>query len=463
MQNIFEEVGSLDQRCYEKFALTEDLLMEHAADGIADYIRQHFPLGSIITIVCGPGNNGADGIVLGRLLHQEYEIHLLLPYGASSPMCQLQLKRAELIGLTIETDLQDATVLIDALFGTGFNKAFDDEAQQLLWKINESKGFKIACDVPSGLHRDSTLESSTFQADVTLTMGALKRSLFSDTAKEFVGTVQVLDLGITRTLYETSSIWKLLEQDDLRLPFRNKANSHKGSYGHLSLICGEKEGAAVIAGSAALRFGAGLVTLISNEQVHIPYELMQSHLLPENTTAIAAGMGLGQEFSENELQELLNNELPLLIDADLFSHSILSELLKRKKSVLTPHPKEFTKLLKQCGIADITVDELQQQRFHYVEAFATAYPDTVLLLKGANVIIAGEGKYFINPHGSNALAKGGSGDVLDGLIGALLAQGYTPLEATIHGSLAHTKAAAAFKANNYAMTPLDLIENLKAL
>ncbi|MEA3374003.1 MAG: NAD(P)H-hydrate dehydratase [Campylobacterota bacterium] len=463
MQNLFEEAGSLDQRCYEEFGLTEDLLMEHAADGMADYIRQNFPLDSSITIVCGPGNNGADGIAVGRLLHHDYRIRLLLPHGAASPMCQLQLKRAELIGLKPTTALEECTIIVDALFGTGFSRTFDTDTQLLLEQTNRSKAFRIACDVPSGVHPDGTLEPTTFKADVTLTMGALKRSLYSDAAKTVVGKVDVLDLGVSRSLYERPSSWQLLDQEDLKLPLRKKSNSHKGSYGHLSLICGEKEGAAVIAGSAALRFGAGLVTLISNEQVHLPCELMQSHLLPETTTAIAAGMGLGQEFSENELRSLLDNDLPMVIDADLFSHTMLTELLTRKQTVLTPHPKEFTRLLSSCALASIGVDELQKNRFHYVELFSQAYPDTLLLLKGANVIIAGEGKFFINPHGSNLLAKGGSGDVLDGLIGALLAQGYSPLEAAISGSLAHTSAAALFEHNNYAMTPLDLIDGLKSL
>ncbi len=463
MQNLFEEVGSLDRRCYEEFGLTEDLLMEHAADGMADYIRRRFPPGSSITIVCGPGNNGADGIVLGRLLHRDYTVRLLLPHGARSPMCRLQLKRSELIGLKTTTILDDSEIIVDALFGTGFSKKFDAGSERLLEQMNRSEGFKIACDIPSGLHSDGTLEPMIFRADITLTMGALKRSLFSDAAKAVIGKVNVLDLGIARSIYELPSNWQLLDQDGLRLPLRTDSNSHKGSYGHLGLICGEKEGAAVIAGSAALRFGTGLVTLISNEQATIPYELMQSHLLPKTTTAIAAGMGLGQEFSENELHTLLDNKLPMVIDADLFGHTMLSELLKREQTVLTPHPKEFTRLLDTSGIADIGVDELQKNRFHYVEAFAKVFPDTVLLLKGANVIIAGEGKFFINPHGSNVLAKGGSGDVLDGLIGALLAQGRSPLEAAIHGSLAHTAAAALFEHNNYALTPLDLIESLKAL
>ena len=463
MQYLFEEVASLDKRCYERFLLSEDILMEHAADGMADFIRAEFEPGSSVCIVCGPGNNGGDGIVLGRLLHENYNVMLLLPYGAKSPMCRLQLQRAEALGVPLIESLQPCDVLVDALFGSGFDRAFDAHAVELLHALNSLDAFKLACDLPSGLHGDGTLEPETFRADLTLTMGALKRCMFSDAAKEVVGDIGVVDLGVARELYETQSDWMLLETDDLMLPHRSADDSHKGTYGHLGVICGEKEGAAVIAGSAALRFGAGLVTMISNEQLQLPYELMQSHLLPPTTTAIAAGMGLGQEFSEHELEALLKEALPLVVDADLFSHPMLPALLQRKHLVLTPHPKEFTQLLRRCGIADIDVETLQKNRFGYVEAFAAAFPDCVLLLKGANVIIAAEGRFYVNPHGSNVLAKGGSGDVLAGLIGALLAQGYSPHDAAIHASLAHTAAAAAFEGNNYALTPLDLIEKIATL
>jgi hydroxyethylthiazole kinase-like uncharacterized protein yjeF len=307
------------------------------------------------------------------------------------------------------------------------------------------------------------MEEESFVADATLTMGALKRGMFSDAAKEIVGTVYVIDLGVSRKVYEKGSSWKLLDMEDLSLPHRFEQDSHKGSYGHLCVICGEKPGAAVMSGSAALRFGAGLVTLISNEQAQIPFELMQSHLLPKTATAIALGMGLGTEFSNEELLSLLDNELPLLLDADIFAHPLFSKLLQRKHLVITPHPKEFTTVLKACGLADIDVHELQRNRFHYVELFCRAYPNVTLLLKGANVIIAQCESFYINPHGTNSLAKGGSGDVLAGLIGALMAQGSSTINATIQASLAHTTAAEQVDKNSYALTPYDLIEAVTTL
>ena len=142
---------------------------------------------------------------------------------------------------------------------------------------------------------------------------------------------------------------------------------------------------------------------------------------------------------------------------------MFGKLLKRESIVLTPHPKEFTQILRVCGIADIDVTTLQNNRFAYVEQFCAAYPNAVLVLKGSNVIIAQGEQFFVNPLGTVALAKGGSGDVLSGLIGALLTQGYTPLIAAIQGSLTHTLAARKFDKNNYALTPFDLIERLTCL
>ncbi len=463
MQKLFDELASLDRRCYDTFELSEDILMEHAADGMREYIVSHYDASHTVLIVCGSGNNGADGIALGRILHGSYAVTLYLPFGAKSAMAQLQLRRAEKVGVRIIETLSSADIVVDALFGTGFSRTFNTQSSALLQQLNTMSAHKIACDIPSGVHLDGTLEKESFQADVTLSMGALKRAMFSDAVKEVLGTVHVIDLGVSRTVYETQSNWMLLEADDVKLPYRHYHNTHKGSFGHLSIICGEKQGAAIIAGSAALRFGAGLVTLLSNENVQLPYELMQSHLLPATTTALAIGMGLGNEFSDSELRAHLQHDLPLILDADIFAHPLFGTLLQRSNLVLTPHPKEFTTILKVCDIADIDVETLQHNRFHYVEVFSRRFPHVVLLLKGANVIIAHQERYYINPLGSNVLAKGGSGDVLSGLIGALLAQGYTPLDAAIHASLAHTLSAQTFSQHSYALTPQALIEGLGTL
>jgi len=451
MQKIFDEVATLDNRCYEKFALSEDILMEHAANGMASFIRDKFVKNSTIIIVCGSGNNGADGIALARLIHGDYDVGVYYAKEPKSEMAKLQTKRTKSIGVSILDELYDADILVDALLGTGFSGELSSKLSILMDIMNSLDAYKIACDIPSAYK---------FYADITLTMGALKKSMFLDSHKEFVGEIKVLNLGVSRSVYEGDTNWNLLDLEDIKLPLRDKKDSHKGSYGHLALACGEKSGASILSALSALKFGVGLVTLIGYEDETIPHSIMYSHILPKTTTALACGMGLGNEFSKEEMDKFLDNAYPLVIDADIFNMTILLKILKRKKLVLTPHPKEFVSILKQTDLASINVEELQANRFKYVELFTKKYPDATLLLKGANVIIAKGDKFFINPHGTQVLAKGGSGDVLSGLVGALLAQGYDPLEAAKTASITHAKLALNYTGSNFSLTPDDLIAGI---
>ena len=188
---------------------------------------------------------------------------------------------------------------------------------------------------------------------------------------------------------------------------------------------------------------------------------MQSKSVSDNCTAIALGMGLG-EIESLKLEEILQLNIPKVLDADIFYNPLIVKYLD-ENVVLTPHPKEFISLLKLTNIADISIEELQDNRFLYVEKFCKIYPKVTLLLKGANVIISKNDKIYVNIFGSSKLSKGGSGDVLSGLIASLLAQGYTSLEAAINASLAHTIAAKKYKNNNYSMSPQDIIQGIKIL
>lgn len=462
VQNLFYEVDSLDKRCYEEFDLSEDILMEHAADGMARYLQEHYKDAKSILIVCGAGNNGADGITLARLLYGCMDVRLYLHKEPSTLIGQKQLKRTEKIGINRTTTLDDTEIIVDCLFGSGLSREIDQESSALLEQLNLFTGVKIACDMPSGLNKEGHLYKHAFIADITLTMGALKRALYSDKAKENVGKVQQLDLGINRKIYEKESPWKLLDESDIRPPFRDKKNTHKGSFGHLSLVHGEKEGAAIISALSALAYGSGLATLVGAKINGLPYELMQDENLPSNTTAIACGMGLGKNFQRDRLSKIFAHNIACVLDADVFYHSIAYDLLHRN-IIITPHPKEFVHILKTTKLADISVQELQDNRFKYVQIFCEAFSNVVLILKGANTIVGTADSFYVNPHGSSALAKGGSGDVLTGLCGALLAQGYNPLDAAIQASLAQTLSAKHVSKNSYALTPNDIIQGLAHL
>ncbi len=297
-------------------------------------------------------------------------------------------------------------------------------------------------------------------------MGALKESLYSDMAKDFVGDVIVANLGVARELYEDDSKSFLLQESDFKPPIRDRQNSHKGSFGHLAVVTGEKSGAGTIAGLSGLRFGAGLVTLIYDREIGPqPPSLMVSQRLPKNTTAIAIGMGLGSAFSRKWLDKnIINSSTPIVLDADALQRGELLEVIKGDREVvITPHPKEFSRVLKLLEDRDISVKEIQNSRFDIAREFSKKYPNTVLLLKGANPIIAKDGKIFINPLGSQILAKGGSGDILSGLIASLLAQGRSALDSAINGSIALALLSQRYKGADFSATPEDLIELIKEL
>ncbi|MEA3290106.1 MAG: NAD(P)H-hydrate dehydratase [Campylobacterota bacterium] len=466
MEKVFQEVGTLDRRCYEQFELSEDILMEHAASSMFDIIQNRFEQNGSVLIVAGVGNNGADGIALARLLEKKFDVTLFLPFGTKSDMGKLQLRRASNIGcepsISYEILLKKYDVVVDCLFGSGLSRELDESSQKIIDIVNKIEGFKIACDIPSGIDINGNIKNNCFNAQLTITMGALKRSLFTDEVKDFIGNIVVSDLGVQRELYEIDSDTYLLNYDDMNLPFRNTQNTHKGTFGHLAVIAGSKAGASILCAKAGFVFGAGLVSVCDHQNITLPSHIMQTHKLPHNTTAIAIGMGLGN-YDKKEISQILENDIPKIIDADLFYEVEILKVLNKSNIVLTPHPKEFVSLLSICGIANIDIKELQNNRFKYLEIFCTKYPNIVLLLKGANVLIGYDDNIYINSYGNSKLSFGGSGDVLGGLIGSLLAQGYSTLDAVVTASLAHTKSASLFEHNNYAMTPDDLIEGIKKI
>lgn len=465
MHYVYEETNTLDKRCYKNFGLTPEILMEHAGLALAHAVKKKLTSKRSALFVCGAGNNGADGIVAARILHGMYNVSLYLPYELKSELAKLQLERAKKVGVVIVNKLIDADVYVDALFGAGLNRPLDELTCKLLETLNVKQGYKIACDIPSGILNDLTLSSVIFQAHETITMGALKLSLLNDNVKDAVGKIKVASLGIARNQYEIPSSIFLLRKSDLKLPIRIKKNTNKGTFGHVAIVQGSKEGAARLAGMGAFHFGAGLVTLIGEKPKKLPIYLMNSETLPKNANVIVAGMGLEMPFDEAALKALLlSNALPLVIDASLSHHMLITEIIASKKPVvLTPHPKEFSSILELTCKEKVSAEAIQANRFEHAKHFSLAFPHVVLVLKGANTIIAYNGELFINTYGTPSLAKGGSGDVLSGMIGALLAQGYTPIDAAISATLAHALVSKQFTCNNFALTPIDICKGLKWL
>ncbi|MCQ2664011.1 NAD(P)H-hydrate dehydratase [Helicobacter pylori] len=464
MLSVYEKVDALDKRAIEELFLSEDVLMENAAMALERAVLQNASLGAKVIILCGSGDNGGDGYALARRLIGRFRVLVFEMKLAKSPMCQLQQERAKKVGVVIKAYEEknqnlECDVLIDCVVGS----AFKGELEPFLdfESLSQKARFKIACDIPSGIDSKGRVDKGAFKADLTISMGAIKSCLLSDRAKDYVGELKVGHLGVFNQIYEIPTETFLLEKSDLKLPLRDRKNAHKGDYGHAHVLLGKHSGAGLLSALSALSFGSGVVSVQALEceitSNNKPLELVFCENFPNFLSAFALGMGL--ENIPKDFKKWLELA-PCVLDAGVFYHKEVLQALE-KEVILTPHPKEFLSLLKSVGI-NISMLELLDNKLEIARDFSQKYPKVVLLLKGANTLIAHQGRTFINNLGSVALAKAGSGDVLAGLILSLLSQNYTPLDAAINASLAHALAGLEFK-NNYALTPLDLIEKIKRL
>ncbi|NGP15054.1 NAD(P)H-hydrate dehydratase [Helicobacter pylori] len=464
MLSVYEKVNALDKRAIEELFLSEDILMENAAMALERAVLQNASLGAKVIILCGSGDNGGDGYALARRLIGRFKTLVFEMKLAKSPMCRLQKERAKKVGVVIKTweeknEYLECDVLIDCVVGS----AFKGELEPFLnfESLSQKARFKIACDIPSGIDSKGRVDKGAFKADMTISMGAIKSCLLSDRAKDYVGELKVGHLGVFNPIYEIPTDTFLLEKSDLKLPLRDKKNAHKGDYGHAHVLLGKHSGAGLLSALSALSFGSGVVSVQALEceitSNNKPLELVFCENFPNPLSAFALGMGL--ENIPKDFKKWLELA-PCVLDAGVFYHKEVLQALE-KEVILTPHPKEFLSLLKLVGI-NISMLELLNNKLEIARDFSQKYPKVVLLLKGANTLIAHQGRTFINNLGSVALAKAGSGDVLAGLIVSLLSQNYTPLDAAINASLVHALAGLEFK-NNYALTPLDLIEKIKRL
>ena len=496
MEKIFDSVRELDKRAEDAFNLKNGVLMEHAARGMAERIRsilssrvlhsqniqgtarqedtRKLPYSQIeppqiplprVQIVCGSGDNGGDGFALARMLADFCTVQVVSVKEPKSPLCKLQRERLVLLDIQVATELQEpCDVLVDAVFGTGIRGSLDSEMCALIEQMNAMRSYKIACDIPSGLNEVGVPSPVAFRADETCTMGALKTALYADAAKDYTGAIHVCNLGLPRRCYEGETDTFLLSVTDMRLPHRAVQNTHKMSYGHGLFFCGEKPGACMLAASAALHFGIGLVTVFGVPVSAAPFDFMYTAELPENFSAAMVGPGLGRTpNAQAQALEFLSQEQvrerPLILDADILHNTKLPELLPLLKApILTPHPKEFQSLLANSGLAQVSIAEIQERRFEYLRLFCGAFPHAVTILKGAYPLIGCRNQVFVNPIGTNALAKAGAGDVLSGMITALTAQGYSPLEAAYTASLAHAEAAKVLPTADYGLTASALAE-----
>ena len=423
------EMREADRRTIEA-GLPDMVLMENAGHRVVEYLERRFsPLSSQrVVVLCGKGNNGGDGLVVARQLHTRFRpASLDVVLAAEPPASQIELLRATgcPVHTSIEPRMRAATLVIDALLGTGFNGPPRDPYAGCIREINEGfPGAKvIAVDIPSGLASDAaTTAWPHVRADATITFTAPQPAHVLGPNAAAAGELVIAPIG-TRPEFCASRL-SLAGPSDFGHLFRpRKRTGHKGDYGHVLVVGGAagKTGAAAMTGMAALRAGAGLVTVCSAEAPPV-LELMWEPLGDSaailrgaaGKTVLAIGPGLGTSTAVGRIVE--ECEQPIVLDADALNSLAGGALPAGERLVLTPHPGEMSRLTGE------PVAAIQEDRVTVARGFATRH-GVSLVLKGANTLTAfPDGEVWVNPTGGPAMATGGSGDILTGLIAGLLAQ-----------------------------------------
>lgn len=490
-----EQSQEIDRRATAEFGIPSVDLMEGAGQAVTELSQSFLPDRAKVAILCGPGNNGGDGIATARLLHKiGYQITLILtsPEEGLSPLAKEQLKKARHLKLeplfpqnpAYETALQNLNnydLIIDALLGTGSQGAPRDNVAKAIRAANNSKIPVLSIDIPSGIDCDTGEGYEPYvRASHTITIGNPNPYLFQNAGLEASGNWSVAPINFPPELLSQPTEAEYITE--LKHLEPRAKNSHKGTSGRLLIVAGSDNmpGAAILAAHAALRSGIGLVTLASTPEVcraasyHLPEILLQP--LPTQAGVISAlasrnfleiqsnfnaaifGPGLS---NHSEISKLLQSIFPVwliptVLDADALNSISQGIPLPNAPSVLTPHPGELARLLNK------STEMIQSYRFDSARQ-AAIHSNQTILLKGYNSIVSSPNHPLaINLTGNPGMATGGMGDALSGIIGTLLAQGYSPRDSAITGMFWHGLAAdlCAQEIGPAGYTATDLIRNL---
>ena len=471
MQKIFFKPSELENLAKKQYAVPQFLMMENAARGLADFILDFAP--EKVLILCGKGNNGGDGYAAARLLQDKCQVEIITVEPPAAEEAKAQYEMCCRLGIDMPAEageIKQASLILDCIYGTGFHGELPEKVKKLLDAANKSSAIKIACDISSGLY---------FKADYTITMGSQKLSLYSDLAKEVSGKIIVQDLGLAREKFQAAGescdfAW-LIEESDIKLPFRKNRSAHKGTYGHTTVFCGDKAGAAILSATAAMNFGSGLTSLLADNsaclsQFKISPALMLADSIPKKTTALTAGSGF-TKYSEAAAQKIKNwftaqKDPAAVFDAGFVTAPEFPALLKELNAIegariiLTPHLAEFSTLLKNLGeeVSTETLAKEPERKIALGRKLNQLFPATTIIIKSANTFIADKGESYILADGPQSLAKGGSGDILAGLAVSLLAQGYSAKDAAISAAGYHARLARQLGQEAYNLTPEKLLE-----
>jgi NAD(P)H-hydrate epimerase len=493
-------MAKIDTWAIHKLGIPGTVLMENAGRGCVDVLENYFELEDIkALIICGKGNNGGDGFVVARHLANrgaEVEIALLGNVSDLKGDALLNYRIAKKAGHDIRPTLNmnrltnmyrtfAPNVIIDAIFGTGFQGAPKGIYKRAIELVNSTEVFILSIDIPSGINGDDgQLQKTCIIADATATMCLPKRGNYLYPGRAFCGDLYTIDIGVPYELINTDYP-QVTEYDDILslIPYR-PPDGNKGTFGQVLVVAGARgfSGAAAMAAHAALKVGAGLVRLaaprgIMNaleakllEVVKIPLEqtaaetispaaskTLRPILKTSEVVVIGPGMTTHPQTAEFISDILPRINVPMIIDADAIN--IIAQnpsLLKKIKTpfIMTPHPGELARLI------NMTPRMINRQRIDLALEYARKF-NCVMVLKGAPTVIADpEGKTFVNPTGNSGLASAGSGDVLVGMIAGFLGQGQSPTNAAVTAVFLHGLCAdlAIKDSNEYALTASDLID-----
>ena len=500
------QMQALDRRTITEARVPGLTLMERAGSGTADFIRNRFgPLaGKRVTIVCGKGNNGGDGLVVARLLRQgraRVTVLLLAPAAELSRDAKAMYRRWLRVGGTSATKsfrspeqtealLADSELIVDALLGTGLSTPVTGAYREAIRVMNEASSPIVSVDMPSGIHADDgALLGCAVRASATVTFGLPKLGLYVGGGIDHAGVIHVVDIGIPSAYVdEIDGRTFLITEDFVKaaLPPRT-ASSHKGTYGHAGILAGSvgKTGAAALAAKAALRIGAGLVTVGVPASVNdvLEAKLLEAMTVPlpdtkartfsragfdrilgfiQARTAVAIGPGLSTNPETVEVVQSLMKHLdrPSVLDADALNAlasraSLLTEC--KTPPILTPHPGEMARLEVGATSQSVNADRLGTARRFARER------GVFVVLKGARTVVARpDGQLMVCPTGNPGMATAGTGDVLTGMLVGLLAQGVPSWEAACAATYLHGAAGdmAAGRLGFAGMIAGDLIEQI---
>lgn len=479
---------AIDKYTINEIGIQSIILMENAGNGIGSILINK---GEKFIFFCGVGNNGGDGLVVARKLiieNKTVKVYVVGNIKKSSDefrvnyeiltkmMAELEVINAEEDLEKIKSEIQNSDIVVDAIFGIGLNRKIEGEIHKLIDLINKYSKYTISIDNPSGLDCNTGIPlNAAIQAEETLVIESLKKGYFNLNAERYLGKTSVIKIGIPESVVKKySENIKILGDREYKkmIPIR-ELGGHKGSYGKVLILAGSQglTGAAYLVTEAAVRTGAGLVTLLVEKDIQsvMSAKLIEAmtvcydekdkiEQLINNADVIICGPGLGKKSENIEMLEncISNSKCPILIDADALNIIAENEDLIEKlkgRTIFTPHHGEMSRLAKK----DISCIELN--RIDVCKKYSKEH-NIITVLKGYNTIISDGQSVVVNSTGSSKMASGGMGDCLSGMIGALIAQGITIFDSAKLGCYLHGIIGDNIGNENYIVNARDIISEI---